>query len=426
MKPKNFWLLLSFMVLLRIVLSVSLSDNKVRSDGVNYLGLSYNIARHFSFTAVIPSDERDFSGGVTITGFFKHFDEQPSLYRRLMNYQWFHALAFLPVIVLFKSLYAIIVVNNLLFFGAGYFLLGIVRQRLNGRILAAAWAFLLFFPPFFFVTNQFYSEPLFIFLLSYIIHHIVLKKQFTVPFFAALVLLSVTRGFGLFLTAGLVLAAWRNQEWKHGAMYAMCGLAAMGLNALSGAGNKDERMITIDSPPSVLHLVYFANTVRGNGDTDYFLVHPEQQQDDPLLSEYRAGRSSSLALLGEVIRQNAEHPAMFAVNAWRKITAYFFNIIPDSWAYDHRPQPLHRKIAWGLQNGIWMGLVWLGLARMDRNYRKFFSILFWISFAAHFIALSRYRYFQPVMFAGIPAAAAALAVLAERFLPPKNNNAPPS
>lgn len=388
----------------RIAISFSVSDGTVRSDSLNYLGLTYHLMESGTFTAAIPVDESAIRNGVTVREFFEYFDRHPTPYRRLMNFQWLHALLFIPFLAVFPSVYIIILINNLLFLGAGFFLFEIIRSRVPETILAGGWAVYLLFPPFFYLTNQFYSEPLFVFFLAIVVHGLVRKRTNTPLFIVALILLPVTRGFGLLIIGGIALSAFISKEYRIAATVLVCGVAAVALNALAGANNRDPHAITIPSPPPVLHSVYFTNTTNGNGDNDYFLVFPEKQQEERFFSAYLNGDYSSSDLVTEVIAQNIRRPDLFITTLTNRIGAYFLNVIPDSWNYEPKPdQSLLKKILWTIQNGGLLAMLLIGLRKCDPLFRRYFTLLFWISCAAHLIALSRYRYFQPVLIAGIPA-----------------------
>ena len=420
MHANKYIRLLFFLFLARIAVSLSVSDGKLRSDSLNYFGLSLNLIEHFTFTAVTPAEDKALTEGVTPAEFFDHFSQNPSPYRRLMNYQWLHSLFFIPAILLFKSLCAIIVLNNLLFIGAGYYLFDLIKDKVSHSELLTGWIIFLFFPPFFYLTNQFYSEPLFLFFLAVIIHGIVLKKRMGVLLILSLILLPVTRGFGLLFIAGSIAVLIWERDFRSAVLFGACGIAAVALNFLAGANTRDPMAITINSPPPVLHTVY------GNGDNDYYLAVPEKQAEDPYFGAYRKGGDSSVDLLGEIVAQNFRNPAAFAVTLTNRLGAYFLNVIPASWNYEQQPnQSMTRKILWSLQNAGLMLLLWLGLKRSDIRYRRYFSMLFWVSFTAHMIALSRYRYFQPVLIAGIPAVTAGVARLREQFLRSTKKDAPP-
>ena len=426
MHAQKYIRLLFILFLVRIAVSLSFSDGKLRSDSLNYFGLSLNLIEHFTFTAVTPADEEALRGGVTVTEFFEHYDRQPSPYRRLMNYQWLHSLLFIPIILLFKSLYAIIVVNNLLFFGAGYFLFDIVKDKVPLIDLLMGWIIFLFFPPFFYLTNQFYSEPLFLFFLAVIIHSIVLKKRAGAIVILSLILLPVTRGFGLLFIAGCIAMLVWEKEFRSAAIYALCGFAALGMNQIVGANTRDPETITLWSPPPVIYSVYFTNTVYGNGDNDLFLTYPEKLLEDSAFVAYLREEYSSLDLMEDLVAQNFRNPSASAVTLTNRLGAYFLNVVPDSWNYEQRPnQSTLRRILWSLQNGGVILLLLLGLKKCDSRYRRYFSMLFWVSFTAHMIALSRYRYFQPVLIAGIPAVTAGVARLRELLWRGTKKYAPP-
>lgn len=412
-------------LLLRIVISIAISDGTLRSDSLNYFGLSHNIARHFEFSALVPEHDQEFADGKTIPEITAYFDQHPGTFRRLMNFQWLHSLLYLPVILLFRSIDAVIIVNNILLFGAGWFLLEIVRDAIKPRDHIISWFVFLFFPPFFYLTNQFYSEPLFVFFLAFIINRLVLQKEPGALFMLSLILLSVTRGFGLLFTAALLTAAASRKNWKHASLFALCGVSAIGLNWMVGANNRDARYVTVESPPPVIHSVYFSNTINGNGDNDYFLVYPEKRNEDPYFSAFMTEGRPSIDVLAELFKQNAAHPGIFLHNTWNKLTAYFLNVIPDSWGYRNNVQPIYRKVLWSVQNIVLMGLIWIGFRRSGAAYRRYFSVLFWISFLVHYIALSRYRYFQPVLIAGLPAVGLAVSRITERLSQFKTNDAPP-
>ena len=426
MQANKYIRLLFFLFLARIAISLSVSDGKLRSDSLNYFGLSLNLIERFTFTAVTPAEDKALTEGVTPAEFFDHFSKNPSPYRRLMNYQWLHSLLFIPIILLFKSLYAIIVLNNILFFGAGYYLFDLIKDRVSQTELLVGWTIFLFFPPFFYLTNQFYSEPLFLFFLAVIIHGIVLKKRTEVLLILSLILLPVTRGFGLLFIAGCIAVLTWERDFRSAAIYTLCGIAALGMNQIVGANTRDPETITLWSPPPVTYSVYFTNTIYGNGDNDLFLTYPEKLLDDSAFVAYLREEYSSLDLMEELVAQNFRNPSAGAITLTNRLGAYFLNVIPDSWNYDPRPnQSMLRKILWSLQNAGLMLLLWMGLKRCDNRYRRYFSMLFWVAFTAHMIALSRYRYFQPVLIAGIPAVTAGVARLREQFLRSIKKDAPP-
>jgi hypothetical protein len=401
----------------RIAISFSVSDGTVRSDSLNYLGLTYHLMQSGTCTAVTPVDESAIRNGVTVREFFEYFDHHPTPYRRSMNFQWLHALAFIPFLAVFPSVYTIIFINNLLFLGAGFFLFEMIRSKVPHVILAGGWGVYLFFPPFFYLTNQFYSEPMFVFFLAIVLFGLVRKQTKRPLFIIALILLPVTRGFGLLIVAGIILSAFFFKEYRLAVTVLACGVAAVALNALVGANDRDPHAITIPSPPPVLHSMYFTNTINGNGDNDYFLVFPEKQQEDRFFSAYLNGDYSSSDLATEVIAQNIRQPDLFFTTLTNRIGAYFLNIIPDSWNYESKPnQSLLKKILWTIQNGGLLAILLIGLGKCDPLYRRYFVLLFWISCAAHLIALSRYRYFQPVLIAGIPAVTYGLNAVRDRIM----------
>jgi len=417
MNEKKIILYVFLLFCIRIVVSFTVSDGTVRSDSLNYLGLTYHLMTAGTCTAVTPADESAIRSGVTVREFFEYFDRNPSPYRRLMNFQWLHALLFIPFLAVFPSVYVIIFINNLLFLGAGYFLFETIRSKVSHTVLTGGWTIFLFFPPFYYLTNQFYSEPLFIFLLAIVLYSLDQKRTNAPIFIIALILLPVTRGFGLLVIAGIVLSAFMSKEYRLAGIVFACGIAAVGLNVLAGANERDPNSITIPSPPPVLHSVYFTNTTNGNGDNDYFLTIPEKQEEDPFFSAFRNGTYTSADLAAELIAQNVRDPLMFFTTITNRIGAYFLNIIPDSWNYESKPnQSLIKKILWTLQNGGLLAVLLIGLKRCDPRFRRYFKLLFWISCAAHLIALSRYRYFQPVLIAGIPAVAYGAGIIHDRFL----------
>lgn len=429
MKQLRFQILLILFCTARLAVSLIVSDGKLRSDGLTYFGLTYNIIEHQTVTAILPAEESAIKAGMTADDLYRHFDAAQSPYRRLMNYQWLHSVLYAPFIMVWNSLSTIIILNNLLFFAAGFFLFRMAGKDLAAFSVAAGWCVYLFFPPFFYLTNNFYSEPLFIFLLAFIVNTIVLEKSRVPLLIIAAVLLPLTRSFGLLVLSGCVIIALANKEFRRGIILACCGILALIINGAVGANDRDAGMITADVPPPVIHSVYFSNTTNGNGDNDLYLEYPEKTTEDSLFASYTSGKISAAALLYELTLQNIRHPLKFLDNSYNKLTNYFFSIVPDDWIYrGMQPQSIYKKILWGVQNGGMIMLIFWSVHAWMPRYRKYYLAIFLISLAAHFIALSRYRYFQPMLMLGMPAIVASLdlvrAAIARRF-PAANEHALP-
>ena len=326
-----------------------------------------------------------------------------------MNYQWLHCLIYAPIIVIFKSLYVIIIINNLLFACAGLLLLNVLQNIIDNTSRLIAFGFVLFFPPFFYITNQILSEPLFIFLLAVVITRRVRlskNKKFTFADILAAIALSLTRGFGLFILAGYIVVCLFKKEYRSAVIMGVCGIMSIVINNAVGANTPDPALTTITAPPPLIHSVYFSNTTNGNGDNDFFLAYPEKAEQDTFFHAYQNGKYSSRELLVELVRQNITSPKKFFEHSFNKVSAYFLNIIPDSWNYLGAPtQPMVRKILWGIQNSVILAALAFGWKKLPERYGTYYTVLFFISFVVHFLALRRYRYFQPLLVLGIPAIA---------------------
>jgi hypothetical protein len=418
MNPKKYYTIFFALVTTRILVSLLISDGKVRSDSTTYLGLAVNIIEHGTFTAIMPVHKNDIDNILSVNQLYSYYSTTDSPYRRLMNYQWLHCLIYAPFIYVFKSLYVIIVLNNILFACSVLALLRLLQNTIEHLSLLITSGFILFFPPFFYLTNQILSEPLFIFLLSFVVIRCTrLNKNNTFSFLDifAIIALSVTRGFGLFIVAGFIIYCVFKKEYRFAVILGVCGIMSIMINEGVGANTKDPKMITIAVPAQLIHSVYFSNTTNGNGDNDLYLAYPEKAEQDTFFAAYQQGVYSRNQLLAELFKQNFSSPMRFLELSFNKISAYFFNIIPDSWNYHGtQHQPLYRKILWGVQNCVILMLLALGWKKLPERYAGFYGTLFIISLTVHFVALSRYRYFQPPLVLGIPAIAIAINMLVLR------------
>lgn len=373
--------------LLRLGISLALSDGTVKSDGITYLGLFVNLQKHHSITAVLPEDETWVKNHSSVSEIVSYLSSEELPQIRILHFQWLLAVAYYPIIAIAPSIYAIIAVNNFLLLAAGLLLFRLLQPA--QKIIA--WCILLLFPPFFYLTNNFFSEPLFILLLSVLWCS---RKGSKIPSAALLlcaIALCLSRPIGSVYVALFSLFAIFDKQKKEAVVFVAAILIALTADTVLHKNFPPHK--SIYKYPSVPEAIYLSNTPIGNGDIDYYLSIPEMQQRD---SAYTA----SPHLMQELPLQIVHHPIRFIELSVNKLQQMFFNTVPDNWVYHGiAHQALYKKILWSILTlPLWI-FTFLFVKR-NKEYR--YLTLLCLTFALHFIIIARFRYLLPVLTIALP------------------------
>lgn len=398
---------------LRVAVSFAFSDGRFKSDSLTYYGAVVNLGLNGSMSSIQPEDEKRFAGGADASELYEHLKGiRDPLYRPL-GFQWLHSALYAPILFFWKSLTPVIIINNLLFFGAGIFFFRAVRTTVGPAAQYAAWIVLAFFPPFFYLTSQFFSEPLFLFLFGGLILFSEREgnEQFFLLFLAACAL-SLTRPFGIVIVLALAFYMLVHVRIARAlGLVSAVGLA-VGINAVV--------MLNACPPNARIHAVaaaetfYCTNSTVGNGDFDLYFDVPEVAAADTTLQAFRSGAISGPALMDEAVLQNVRAPEKFAANSVNKLSNYFFSIVPEAWTYPGmRTQTLEKKLLWAGQTLCFYALLAFGIAKSRPADRRLYAFIYVVGLVFHFFLLARYRYMLPMLVYG----AAFLAPAFERFMP---------
>ncbi|HLP15791.1 MAG TPA: hypothetical protein VK470_06015 [Bacteroidota bacterium] len=394
--PRIMNYIVGVLFVLRVGLSFALSDGLFKSDSITYFGAVVNLGLNGSISSIQPEDDR-FARGARGDELFDHLSMLSNPVYRPLPYQWLHTAIYAPILFFWKSLTPVILINNLLFFAAGFLLFRGTARETSLFAQSAGWIIYAFFPPFFYLTSQFFSEPLFLFFFAGVL--LLIDKlgweQFYLLFiFAAAV--SLTRPFGLVIVSMLVVYAMFRHNYARAFGLACAVMLAMLINmiVMMHAVPDNARTFAV----SAAETVYYSNTTGGNGDFDYYLAVPLIAERDTTLQRYRSGAISGGALIAEAMMQNFRAPGRLLRNTYYKFSNYFFSIVPDRWIYTSvGPQSPMKKALWIGQNIILFALAGVGLFRARKSALELFLFVFGIGLVFHFFLLSRYRYFLPIL-----------------------------
>jgi hypothetical protein len=421
MMPRPFMLFLGGLFVARVAVSFILSDGLFKSDSLTYVGAVVNLCENGSLSSIQPEDEKRFAHGADAYELYQHLKGISDPLYRPLGFQWLHSVLYAPILFFWKSLTPVILINNLLFFGAGMFFFRAPGMTAGVAAQAAAWIVYAFFPPFFYLTSQFFSEPLFLFFFGALILLAEREgnEQFFLLFIAATAL-CLTRPFGVVIV--LALAAFSAVKTRYGRAFGLvtaAGLAA-GVNAvvMMNAFPANARIYSV----SAAETFYCTTASAGNGDYDYYFVVPDAAQSDTTLRSYHAGTISGIRLMAETAAQNLRAPARFVKNSFYKLSNYFFGVVPNQWIYpEMRRQSIVKKLLWMGQNLIFYALVIAGLIVARNRGTDLFGFLFTVGLVFHFFLLARYRYALPMLAYG----AAFLPPVFESWMPRQRNHQSP-
>jgi hypothetical protein len=396
--PRPLTLLIGGLFIVRLAISFSLSDGLFRSDSLTYFGAVVNLSLTGSMASIQPEDEERFAHGADGAELYAHLAGiRDPLYRPL-GFQWLHSALYAPILFFWKSLTPVLLINNLLFFGAGMFLFRALRTNIGAGAQYAGWIVYALFPPFFFLTSQFFSEPLFLFFFGALIALAERegREQFFLLFIAATAL-CLTRPFGLVVVLALALFSIYKSRYGRAFGLVMATGLAIGINAvvMMNALPAHARVFSV----SAAETFYCTNTATGNGDYDYYFNVPDAADADTTLQAYHAGLISGPRLMIDAAIQNVSEPKQFLRNSFYKLSNYLFSIVPNSWIYpEMRPQTSMKKILWMTQNLLFYALVATGLIRMRKpGGAGLYVFLFAVGLVFHFFLLARYRYALPML-----------------------------
>jgi len=388
------------LLVLRTGVSLILSDGRLRSDSIAYFGVVVNLHLNGSAAAILTEEDKRFPEGTDINELFNYLSVLPNPTYRPLAFQWFHSVLYTPLLLLWKSLTPIILINNLLFLGAGIFFFRAVAPDASLKARYIGWIVYALFPPFFYLTSQFLSEPLFIFLLGTLVFLIEKqgKRQLLLLILAAAAL-CLTRPFGIIVVIALAgMSTIRTNHTKTiGLLTALVLAVAINAIVMKDAIPENANIFSVSLPETF----YCTNTTNGNGDFDYYFVVPKEAQNDTVLQQYRAGITTGSALMLEACLQNYHAPQIFAVNSLNKLSNYFFSIVPEQWIYSGTPpQPFFKKIVWLIHNLALFALIITGVWHARRSTVNLYCLLFIVGLIIHFLLLARYRYFLPLLVYG--------------------------
>jgi hypothetical protein len=396
--PRTVKYVIGVLFVLRLAASFALSDGLFKSDSITYFGAVVNLGLNGAISSIQPEDEKRFAGGAQASELYEHLAGLRDPVYRPLPYQWLHIALYAPILFFWKSLTPVILINHLLFFGAGIFFFRAVAREASALAQSIGWVIYAAFPPFFYLTSQFFSEPLFMFLFAVIV--LLIDKLGWEQFFLLFIggcAVALTRPFGLVLVCALVLYSAFRSHYARAVGLAGVVLLAIGINAvvMMYAVPDQGRVHSV----STAETFYFTNTTEGNGDYDYYFVVPEAAQRDTVLQRYLSGSITGMGLITEAILQNLRAPERFVRNGYDKLSNYFFSIVPGPWIYppSMRPQTPMKKILWLAQNLLFFVLAGAGLAKAQKNSAILFVYVFAIGLVFHFFLLARYRYFLPML-----------------------------
>ncbi|MBW7888052.1 MAG: hypothetical protein H3C35_06790 [Bacteroidetes bacterium] len=372
---------------LRLIISLAVSDGTIKSDGITYVGVLVNLQKHASLAAALPEDETTAQNLHSFSELHSYLsqDEEPTI--RLLHFQWFHAAFFYPILALFPSVYGIIIINNLFLLGSGMLLF----RTLPPLPQCIAWCLLLFYPPLFYLTNNFFSEPLFIFLLSGLWYHWQTKKFSGWVIFVFAAALSLSRPIGAVYAALFSLYFLFDKRKIEAGILFISILTGIGIDVMLYQHLPPHKAVY--HSPSVVEAVYLSNTPKGNGDIDFYSAHPElQRQDTAYLQAER--------LPEKLVLQIAQNPEAFSELCINKFQQMLFNVVPDSWVYGNASvQSFYKKISWYFITVPLWGILFLAILRYEKY--RYFTFL-GITFILHFFIIARFRYLLPVLIIALP------------------------
>ena len=405
--PRPLTTLIGVLFVVRVGISFFLSDGLFKSDSLTYFGAVVNLGLTGSMASIQPDDEERFTGGADANELYDHLASIHDPLYRPLGFQWLHSALYAPILFFWRSLTPVILINNLLFFAAGIFFFRPQRAYTGEAAQYAAWIVFAFFPPFFYLTSQFFSEPLFLFFFGALVLFAEKEgnEQFFLLFIAATAL-CLTRPFGMIVVGAL--ACYSVVKGRYGRAFglAMAAGLAIGLNAvvMMHAFPEHARVYSV----STAETFYCTNAAEGNGDYDMYFVLPGRAHSDSLLCAYHAGSISGSRLAAGAIVQNVRTPRRFLANGIAKLSNYFYSIVPGQWIYPGmHQQPAMRKLLWMLQNLFFYTLVLWGVLRTRNRGTELYVLLFTVGMLFHFFLLARYRYALPLLVYGaafLPAA----------------------
>jgi hypothetical protein len=395
--PRTVKYAIAALFVIRTAVSLAISDGRLTSDSITYFGAVVNLSLNGSISSIQPEDGERFSDGADPGELYDHLAGLHNPLYRPLPYQWLHAAIYAPILFFWKSLTPVILINNLLFFGAGMLFFRAVARNASAIALIAGWAAYAFFPSFYTLTSNFYSEPLFLLLLGVIV--LLIDKlgleQFYLLFISAAAI-SLTRPFGIVLVAALVMYSALRNHYARAAGLSCAAVLAFLINAIvmSHAVPENARTFSV----SAAETLYSSSAAGGNPDDAAYFVFMPAADRDSAFARYKSGSLSGAALANEAIGRNLHTPGRFLKNSFYKVTNYFFGVAPATPA----SMPVHqqtpsKKFWWIGGNLLLFALAWAGLMRAPKHAAQLFLFIFSVGLVFHFLLLSRYRYFLPIL-----------------------------
>jgi len=426
--PEPAWLsILLAIVLLRIGASLLFAKGVwIEGDDIDYISEVENfrtqgVLNTTSFVADWSSER------VHLEEVLEKLRASTSKRYEFLDFQWLFPLFYAPLFYLPSTFELILVLNNILWAGTVILLLlGTKAIRVGSRAWLLAFGLILFFPPSFqFVTQAFYSEPPFIFLLTLLVYNSFWRERTSeLLSLLLLVLLCLVRPFGL--VVGLVFACCglstrRMKMLLTGALALVVALAmnfqAKRLSHPAWEDGSREKTLAVT--------IYYACTPYGIGNTDSYRHsgYPGLNRNtDPVIQQYLRGTLTDADLLSVLLHQTYQQPTKSFEIIVAKTANYLFNYWPSVWQIGAKQSGLNK---WGqvLFNGtvILLSLGGLRIGGQRHGFRRFYGLLWSSCYVFHMLLVSRYRYFLPVLVIGLPVAVDVLVAKASGILNHRNS-----
>jgi hypothetical protein len=392
-------LFVALLLVVRVFVCFYLDDGKVEADEKNYLNMIVNFVDHGSPSIVgisLPDD-----GPVDPKQYIYRIRESNGPHDFFVDYQWLGALVYIPVVFL-SSTKVVVLINNLMYFLSGLIILRLLKARISRHQVMAFWVFYLFFPISFTQLSTLGSDMPFLLILLVTCYTFFQQKRIcTFRCLMALTALCLTRPLGLIFAGTLVMWNFFRADYRRVLIASFALIGAVSMNHIIESISLDENCGNRYMSRSPALVFYYANSTKGDGNTDY-LKQPAIASQDTNLVKYSEGKISGRELIEEALVQNIRAPMIFLRNNYFKTINYFFNYWPSSWILHGGVQSVFKKITQLSFNLLIIAVLFYSIVRFKSKDNYFYVVFFVFSYVYHMLFLSRYRYFVPVLYLGFP------------------------